>query len=653
MALSFSLFADKAAVRRVLWAGAPALAALVVYAATLSAAFIYDDDVLIRTNRSVQDAGALYQIPWTPLLASSPTGSTNYYRPLVVGLYNLTWHIGGGRPFAFHVLNVLMHMLNATLLLQLVRRFTGPQDLTAVGIATLFAVHPLNVEVVAWPSCLPELGYTACGLSALLLHVGAWNRGDTSARRLRAAAYVLFALACLCKETAFAFVPLIVLLELWLRPGRAVQTRVRVLSGIRSVVPYLGAGALFLAARTAVLGGLIPRGRHGSRTILDAALNAPWLLLLYVKSMFVPSPLLVEHLVPLVKSATDSRFILGAVTACAGVAAVVWLRRRRPDLAFAACVAVLPLLPALYLPALGRDPFAERYAYLGVAGFCWLCVGGADALVRTGVVAVPRWAMPSLVVAIVLAAGARTAARARDWHDDETLGRASMRDEPRAAIGYMLAGSWHLREGSKDEALSIFQDGLSHVPESVELQQNTIGLGIELGRLSHDDALAAYERLVPLASGSASAEFNIGQMLLQNGRLDKARAAFARSLELSPDSVASMTALAVIASQQGDDATAVGFCRRALALDNRSRAALQQLGVSLMRTGDVHGAISALQRDVELEPGDKDGLARLGVAYEHAGALDDARRAWERALAIDPDFADARRSLERLRRTAR
>ena len=62
----------------------------------------------------------------------------------------------------------------------------------------------------------------------------------------------------------------------------------------------------------------------------------------------------------------------------------------------------------------------------------------------------------------------------------------------------------------------------------MELQQNSIGLGLELGRLTQDDAIAEYERLVPLASGSAPAQFNLGQALLP------ARPARRRSRPRSP-----------------------------------------------------------------------------------------------------------------------
>jgi len=614
-----------------MWA-APAIAAFVVYVVTLGSAFLYDDDVLIRTNRWVQDAGVLAQLPFKPLLASPPIGTTNYYRPLVVILYNLMWQSGGGRPFAFHLVNVLIHMLNATLVFQLVRRIACRNDLVALGAALLFAVHPLNVEVVAWPSCLPELGYAGFGLGALLLHVASWGKKHPAAPRYRAAAWVSFAFACACKETAVALLPLTFLLELWLRPGRPVEARPRVLAAAQSVVPYLGAAAVYVMARTAVLGGMLARGAHGTRTLADTVLNAPWLLILYLKSMLFPSPLLIEHVVPLVTSAADPRFLLGTALAIAGVVAILRLRRDRPALAIASCAALLPVLPALYLPALGRDPFAERYAYLGVAGFCWLLVGGADALLTARRQATPRWVLPVFFGVLVLAGCARTIARCAEWRNDGTLGAASIRDLPEAPIGYLLAGNWHLREGRKEDA---------------------IGLGRELGRMTGKDAIAAYQRLGSDAAGSASAQFNLGQALLENGRLDEAKAAFTRALQLSPGSVGSMTALAVIASQEGDDATAVLLCRQALAVDDHATGALQQLGVALMRTGDVPGAVVALERAVALDPADKESLSRLGVAYARSGRLDDARLAWERALVIDPQFAGARQNLDRLRQMSR
>jgi Flp pilus assembly protein TadD len=634
--------------RRSVWTWAPAVAALLVYASIFGAGYVYDDNALIVTNRWVHDADVLWQLPFKPLLASSGVGSTDYYRPIVNVFYNLTWHSLGGRPLAFHVLNVLVHMLNATLLLKLVRRLRGTQDIVAVGAATVFAVHPLCTEVVAWASGLPELGYVAFGLSTLLLHVRAWSATEDRARWLRLAAFVLFGCACACKETALAIVPLIVLLELWLRPANRAQTGSDVVDAVHRVVPYLVSAAIYFAIRTAVLGGLMPPDAHGLRTPLDSVWNAPGLLLHYVGMMIVPSPLLIEHVVTLVKTPANPSFIAGAVIIAAGAVAVMRLRRLRPDLAFAACLAVLPLVPALYLPALGRNLFAERYAYLGVAGFCWLLIGGAEALASRPAIRIPAWGLPVFVYAVSIAAASLTVRRCGDWYDDGTLGMASMRDEPRAPVGYLLAGDWLKREGRTEEAWRVYRDGLDHVPANVELQQKAVGMGVELHHMTREDVLAEYERLVPLSRDSAPALFNLGHALLEGGRLDAAQAAFTRALELVPNSAPTMTGLAEVALRRGDAPTAAALCRRALAVNGRWAAASQLLGVALMQTGDFPGAIAPLERAVLLEPANTSALNQLGEAYLKTERVDDARRTWERALVNDPNFAAVRRNLEML-----
>lgn len=580
---------------RRLWLAAPAVAALLVYLSTLGAGFVYDDHAVIESNRWVKDS-AVWKVPAKPLLDLPGVGSTNYYRPVPGVLYNLAWRSLGGKPIAFHLLNVLLHMVNATLLMLLLRRVSGAEGLLPIGAGILFALHPLNTEVVAWPSCFPELCYVAFGLSALLAHA--------TGRSINAC--LLFGLACASKETAVVFLPLIVLLDLW-RPSPSRR--------VLGIAPYLGVAALYLLARTIVLGGLIPPRAHGLRTAWDAILNAPLLLLLYVKQMVVPVPLLVQHVVSLVTSPADPRF-LGGLGVLGVAAAAVWrVRRTRPDLAFAACLIVIPLLPALYLPGLGRDPYAERYAYLGVAGFCWLLVGGLGLAARRA----PTWAFPVVVYALCIAAAATTARRCGDWHDDGTLGAASMRDEPRAAVGYLLRGDWLKREVRAYEAWQVYQAGLMRVPESVELQQDATGLGMELGHLTRDQVMATFERLVPLTRDSAPSQFNLGASLLGGGRLDAAQAAFARALELSPESAPSMTALGTIAMLRGDARTAIDWSRRALSIDPDLLAARRLLGFALLRSGDAKGAIEALERVVREDPKDTEARDRLAEAYRAAG----------------------------------
>jgi len=639
--------------RRLLWALVPATVAFLVYAGTLGGRFVYDDEVLIQKNPAVRDSSFLPKLAVTPLFATVGAGATNYYRPVPMAVYNALWQVGGGSPGPFHLASVLVHMLNAVLVMQLIRRVSGGDDVIAVGAATLFAAHPLGTEAVAWASGFPELTYAALSLGALLLHIASWSRSGRAAWVWRAVAGASFLLACLCKETALAVVPLVAFAELWLRPRSAEPDGRDPATAVARVAPYLAVAAIYLAARTAVLGGLVPAVSHKALTMGDAVLSAGRLLVSYLRLMIAPWTLVVDRGGEPVSTVLRPGFLIPVAVLVVAAVAVVRLARRRPDLAFAAALTVVPLIPALYLPALGRDLIAERYAYLSIAGICWLAIGGADALIRTTRVRFPGRLVTGLVIVLVVVSAVRTVARGADWRDNGTLGEATMRVEPGAAVGYLLAGNWEAAQGRKADALRLFESGLARLPESTELRMNAIVLGQELGRVSADQAIASYRELAAAAPTDSSVAQNLGQILLAAGRLDEAEASFRRALELAPASVQALTALAVVASERGDNASAARFCRQALALDGRSTAARQQLGVALLRAGDKAGGIAELERAAAIDPGDTEGLIRLGVAYASAGRFDDARKVWERVLTLDPGSTKARGYLERLQRSPR
>ncbi len=379
-------------------------------------------------------------------------------------------------------------------------------------------------------------------------------------------------------------------------------------------------------------------------------LNAPLLLLSYLGKMLLPVRLLAHHVFEPITSAAHPGFLLALPGVLLMVALVLWMARRAPDLAFAASLACLPLLPVLYVPALGTNAFAERYAYLPTAGMTWLVVGLAAALARRLGVRMPRAATVGVVVLLAAPAAVTTVRRNADWHDDLRIAEAILRTEPRAETAYLLLTTWYSERGEPERALEVAERGLDVLPNRPELRAGATRLRLELGHIDAEHALAEYQRFVEEYSRADSVWFNLGQAYLQLDRLDEARDAFRHSLELYPNSDGAVVALAVIASLERRDAEAVELCRRAIAIYSRSMLAWQQLGVSLLRLDDVPGAVEALERAVEIAPREPDALARLGVAYARAGRLEQARRSWNTALEIDPAHAAARRNLERLER---
>jgi hypothetical protein len=178
---------------------------LAVYFPALDGAFVGDDFLYLVTNPYTASLGAanLADI-WDPFGEANPL--TGNYAPVTLCLHALQIQLFGPTVAAYHVTNVLLHALNAALLLVLLRR-SGVPDTAALLGATLFALHPANVEVVAWISQLKSGVALALALAALL-----------ALRRWPVASAVPFALSLLAKGQAVFALPFAAGL-VWARGG--------------------------------------------------------------------------------------------------------------------------------------------------------------------------------------------------------------------------------------------------------------------------------------------------------------------------------------------------------------------------------------------------------------------------------------------------
>jgi tetratricopeptide (TPR) repeat protein len=581
----------------VAWLAIPLAAALLVYFNSLSGEFVYDDNDQLLKNPWVHELRYLPDILTRPVWAYQTTEPTNYYRPVQMGFYNLLWAAFGPDPLAFHLLSLLFHLLCVAGFFYLVLGVCREPPLAAAA-ALLFAVHPLNTEAVAWIACLPELTYSFFVLAGMLLHIRSWSARGRLRAALRSLAVVAFFLAMLAKETGLTLLLFVVLLELWIRPLMAGASAGGASSAAgkaghrarasgpsrwgslgREALPYALAAAVYFAARTAVIGGFAPRIREGL-TPFDALLNAPVLLLSYLRAMLFPVRLLAFHVLDRVTSALDPLF-LGSLVAVALLAlGILRLSKRRSDLAFAGALALLPFLPVLYIPAVGENAFAERYAYLPTAGLAWLAVGAAAWLLRSrGLQRVPATVLAGAAVLAVPCA-ARAIARNADWHDDLRFTAATLREEPRAWRMVVLKVNWHYRHDELEQALEAAEKGVAAFPESPVLQVVAINTRLLVNRITAQDAIVDLEKIVAANPYYNEAQYSLGGAYLKANRPADAIAALQKVVSIDSNDEEAINRLGVAFAQAGRPAEAREQFERALRLDpsfGKARRNLERL----------------------------------------------------------------------------
>ena len=237
-------------------ATALALAAFALYAKTIAFDFmlLWDDAAYVTANPHLRE------ITPDSVLALLTGTFSSLYAPVHMASLLLDRLLFGFDPAGYHAVNALLHALNVALVYLLVARLQ-PQPAIALAAALLFAVHPVNVENVAWVAERKTLLSSALALATVLYWLRFRAGGGGAAW---AGCLVAFALAAFAKVTVVG-VPLVLLAHEWLRVPRAERR-------LLPVLPLLAVSALAVAL---TIERAIASGRGG----MDASLLSPQMLL--------------------------------------------------------------------------------------------------------------------------------------------------------------------------------------------------------------------------------------------------------------------------------------------------------------------------------------------------------------------------------------
>ena len=262
--------------------------------------------------------------------------------------------------------------------------------------------------------------------------------------------------------------------------------------------------------------------------------------------LFVPSGLNVFHTFNPARSVLDAAVLAGLLIAAAMALTVFSQASRRPAVSFSLLLFVIPLLPALYIPGVGENVFAERYLYLPSLGAALLLAWLAAAAVTQRPGLLPVLIAAFLVVAVVFSAG--TVARNRVYKDDYTLWTDSVRKSPDAAtprygLGYTLY------------AMGRTKEAIAELQQAVRLR---------------DDVPKFHE--------------NLGNAYYRNGETDKAIEQYKAALALDPSNPLTWNRLGVAYGRAGRIPEAIRQFERALEIDPSCDSAYYNLGLALKTT---------------------------------------------------------------------
>ena len=419
-------------------------------------------------------------------------------------------------PHVFHAANLLLHLGSVLLAFFVLRRLTGAALPSAAG-ALLFAVHPLQVESVAWASELRGILAGFLGLAAILLYI---DFTRTQGRMPYGLALLAALLAMLSKPSAAAL-PLVLLVLDRFALGRDWRRAVLALA------PFLALSIPFLV--------LAPLAQPVDPTVVTPLWQRPLVaadaLAFYLQKLVLPVGLGIDYgRSPAAVLSAWWGWLSWLVPAAIAVAA--WLLRRRLPWLLPAV-----LIPALVLaPVLGLVPFAfqhystvaDRYAYLALLGPAFgVACGLRDLEVRA------RLLYPTTAVALA-ALAALTFVQAGTWTDTQTLMRHAIEVNPRSDVAYNNLGIVLGQHGRLEEAKAVLLKSISLSRTQYQAHSN---LGNVLFLQHHpDEAIAEYRTSIAINDRWDESHANLGNVLSSEGRWQEAIDEYRIALKLNPTS---------------------------------------------------------------------------------------------------------------------
>jgi len=481
------------------WAPAvlSALAALALYAITLSGTYIYDDVQIILLDPRISHANLWRQI-WT--MDYFHGGLDHLYRPLITQSYAVQWWLHGNRAWAFHLVNLLLNAGACAAVAELGRRLAGWRIGLIAGL--LFAAHPVHSEAVAE---IVGRADVACTLGVLVAMILFWHRPITTGRAL--AIYAMCLVAILSKEQGM-LIPLLLLALEWLRRregGDAPDGRQRqAILLLTALLVWTIGGLIFLREEVldlkfewdpVFLDWVIQPLAHAhgwNRALIPVALLGRYLGLLVA-----PARLSIDYGYAVIGWTIDCRnpyLWLGFATIALWIAAAALCAARRwwTGLFCLMSMAITYSMIANYI-VIGTI-LGERLIYLPSAFFLMLL---AMAIARLS----PPVRVTALVVLVSLGA-LRTFSYLRHWNDRDTFYTYSLEQQPRSVQIHMLVGYCAYEEGRLDDARAVLSRGEQLAPDYWQLWKMSAAVEEQTGNWAA--AVADYRRAFDTAQNPAA-----------------------------------------------------------------------------------------------------------------------------------------------------
>lgn len=594
---------------------------VVAYYPAFHAGFIWDDDDYVTENPLLIAPDGLWRI-WFSV------DSPSQYFPLVYTTFRFEYSLWGLQPFGYHAVNIFMHAANAILVWVLLSRLAIPGAWFA---AAIWAVHPVQVESVAWITERKNVLSTLFFILSLMSYNAFVDRLRPMSRRY-ATALGFYALALFAKTTAVTM-PVVMVILLWWKKHRMKPKR------IHQVAPFVVMGVVM--GLVTMWWEKVHQGTSGevfAFTPVERLLIASRAVWFYLGKLVLPRDLAFSYPQWDIQPSQPLQYVpVLAVVAVA--AALVKLRHRAKGTIAASGFFVLVLAPMLGIFSLWTFRYtyvADHYQYLACLGPIAWFAAATTRIQRKNI-------RNALVCAVLGVLCLLSFQYTTVFKDSESIWRDVLAKNPRSFMAYNNLGKILYDRGEREEGISLIEKAIEIHPANSEAHLN---LGVVLyAKGDVDEAIRHFELAVEHLPQYQRAHRELCVALTEKGELDRAIEHGRIAVKLEPKNAYARVSLGSALAKAERLGEALECFREAVRLAPNLAVTHQNLGNALMQSGSLREAIPAYEQALLIEPTLEAARVNLAVllylTHDYAGAWQQVREGRKLGHRFHPDFIES------------
>ncbi|HOL74323.1 MAG TPA: tetratricopeptide repeat protein [Bacteroidales bacterium] len=508
------------------------------------------------------------------------------YQPLTLIVYAVIFKFVGTKVFLYHFVQFIFHVLNTFLVYKFISLLQNKKWIS-IGVALLFAVHPMHVESVAWISEMKDVLYTFFFLLALITYHYYVNKPDKKTKWYLWTIF-LFILSLLSKPSAVIFSVVLLAMDLYYERLWRWKTWIEKLPFFLLSLAF---GIITILAQEEAIQELGPVLKGYER-----ALIVIYSYILYLWKFFLPINLSAAYPYPIKDGGVLPTEYFIIPIAFIALCVIVYLLRKNKKFIWGILFFTINLLMVIQIIPVGGMIASERYTYIPYIGLSFSALTLMEKYIKN--IKLNYVILGIIVVIFTFLAHQRT----YYWRNGDVLFSDVLNKYPRYAYGYNNRGFLYWDH----YAIDIYKDNPQMKEKYVE------------------KALQDFTKAINLDYTYAEPFLNRGILYYNTGRPDQALADFNRFLELKPDNPDGLLNRANTLSTLGRFKEAIPDYNKYLTIKNDDPKAYMWRGIAYFNIQNYDSAIIDFNKSIEIDPDYYEPYYWLGVIYYNQQNYNDA-----------------------------